>query len=121
MRLVPFCPGSLLKRPVQPCSKEFAPSSPTVRASTTSPTGVRVTGAQNVGGTGASNVAATIHGGRSDESIMLLDGMRYNQGSGVGGIRNGYNENDGSVEEITFETAALLAETEVGGVVRNIV
>jgi hypothetical protein len=83
--------------------------------------GVRVTGAQNVGGTGASNVAATIHGGRSDESIMLLDGMRYNQGSGVGGIRNGYNENDGAVEEITFETAALLAETEVGGVVRNIV
>jgi hypothetical protein len=83
--------------------------------------GVKVTGAQNVGGTGASNVAATIHGGRPEESVMLLDGMRYNQGSGTGGIRNAYNENDGSVEELSFETGALTAESEVGGVVRNIV
>jgi carboxypeptidase family protein len=83
--------------------------------------GVRVTGAQNVGGTGASNVAATIHGGRPEETVMLLDGMRYHQGSGTGGIRNAYNENDASVEEISFETGALSAESEVGGFVRNII
>jgi hypothetical protein len=83
--------------------------------------GVRVTGAQNVGGTGASNVTATIHGGSPEESVMLLDGMRYHQGSGIGGIRNAYNENDGSVEELSFETGALSAESEVGGFVRNIV
>jgi hypothetical protein len=47
--------------------------------------------------------------------------MRYHQGAGYGGIRNAYNENDGSVEEITFETGALSAETEVGGFVRNII
>jgi hypothetical protein len=83
--------------------------------------GVRLTGAQNVGGTGASNATAAIHGGAGAEAIMLLDGMRYNQGNGFGGVRNAYNENDGSVEEITFQTAALTAEIETGSFVRNIV
>jgi hypothetical protein len=83
--------------------------------------GVKLTGAQNVGGTGSSNATAAVHGGNGAEAIMLLDGMRYNQGNGVGGVRNAYNENDGSVEEITFQTAALSAETETGSFVRNIV
>ena len=69
--------------------------------------GVKLTGAQNVGGTGSSNATAAVHGGTGAEAIMLLDGMRYNQGNGFGGVRNAYNENDGSVEEITFQTAAL--------------
>ena len=51
--------------------------------------------------------AATIHGSRSQESVMLLDGQRYNQGLGTGGGRNAFNENDGSVEEVAFETGAL--------------
>jgi hypothetical protein len=83
--------------------------------------GVVLSGAQNVGGTGASNATATIHGGSGAEAIMLLDGMRYHQGSGAGGVRNAYNENDGSVQELTFETGALSAETEVGGFVRSII
>ena len=83
--------------------------------------GVKLTGAQNVGGTGSSNATAAVHGGNGAEAIMLLDGMRYNQGNGFGGVRNAYNENDGSVEEITFQTAALSAETETGSFVRNIV
>lgn len=83
--------------------------------------GVKLTGAQNVGGTGASNATATIHGGTGAEAIMLLDGMRYHQGAGFGGVRNAYNENDGAVEEITFETAAQSAAIETGSFVRNIV
>jgi hypothetical protein len=83
--------------------------------------GVTLTGAQNVGGTASSNATATIHGSTGAEAIMLLDGMRYQQGAGFGGVRNGYNENDASVEEITFETAALGAATETGSFVRNIV
>ena len=52
---------------------------------------------------------------------MLLDGQRYNQGLGTGGGRNAFNENDGSVEEVAFETGALSAESEVGGFIHNII
>ena len=83
--------------------------------------GAKLSGAQNVGGTGSSNATVSIHGGLGAEAIMLLDGMRYNQGNGFGGVRNAYNENDGSVEEITFQTGALTAEIETGSFVRNIV
>ncbi len=83
--------------------------------------GARLTGAQNVGGTGSSNATITIHGGSGAEAIMLLDGMRYNQGNGFGGVRNAYNENDGAVEEINFQTGALTAEIESGSFVRNII
>ncbi|MEQ1869370.1 MAG: TonB-dependent receptor [Vicinamibacterales bacterium] len=83
--------------------------------------GVRLTGAQNVGGTASSNATASVHGGAGAEAIMLLDGMRYHQGAGFGGVRNAYNENDAAVEEITFQTASLSAETEAGSFVRNIV
>jgi hypothetical protein len=83
--------------------------------------GVRLTGAQNVGGTASSNATGMVHGGSGAEAVMLLDGMRYNQGNGFGGVRNAYNENDGAVEELTFQTAALTAEVETGSFVRNIV
>jgi hypothetical protein len=83
--------------------------------------GVRLTGAQNVGGTASSNATGMVHGGSGAEAVMLLDGMRYNQGNGFGGVRNAYNENDGAVEELTFQTAALTAEIETGSFVRNIV
>ena len=83
--------------------------------------GARLTGAQNVGGTASSNATVSIHGGLGAEAIMLLDGMRYNQGNGFGGVRNAYNENDGAVEEMTFQTGALSAEIETGSFVRNII
>jgi len=83
--------------------------------------GMALTGAHDVGGIASSNATATIHGSIGAEAIMLLDGMRYNQGAGFGGVRNAYNENDAAVQEITFQTAALTAETETGSVVRNIV
>ena len=83
--------------------------------------GMALTGAHDVGGIASSNATATIHGSAGAEAIMLLDGMRYNQGAGFGGVRNAYNENDAAVQEITFQTAALTAETETGSVVRNIV
>jgi hypothetical protein len=83
--------------------------------------GARLTGAQNVGGTGSSNATVSIHGGLGAEAIMLLDGMRYNQGNGFGGVRNAYNENDGAVQEMTFQTGALSAEIETGSFVRNII
>ena len=75
----------------------------------------------NVGGTLSAQASATIHGSRSQESVMLLDGQRYNQGLGTGGGRNAFNENDGSVEEVAFETGALSAESEVGGFIHNII
>jgi hypothetical protein len=83
--------------------------------------GMTVTGAHDVGGIASSNATATIHGSTGAEAIMLLDGMRYNQGAGFGGVRNAYNENDAAVQEINFQTAALSAETEAGSLVRNIV
>ena len=71
--------------------------------------GAKVTGGANVGGTTSPQAAATIHGSRSQESMMLFDGMRYNQGLGTGGSRNAFTANDGNVEQISFETAALSA------------
>lgn len=83
--------------------------------------GAKVSGGANVGGTVSAQAAATIHGSRSQESMMLFDGLRYNQGLGTGGSRNALSANDGNVEQISFETAALSAESEVGGFVHNII
>ncbi len=83
--------------------------------------GAKVSGGANVGGTTSAQAAATIHGSRVQESMMLFDGMRYNQGVGTGGVRNAISANDGNVEQISFATAALSAESEVGGFVHNII
>ncbi len=83
--------------------------------------GARVSGGANVGGTTSAQAAATIHGSRVQESMMLFDGMRYNQGVGTGGVRNALSANDGNVEQISFSTAAISAESEVGGFVHNII
>jgi hypothetical protein len=83
--------------------------------------GAKVSGGANVGGTTSAQAAATIHGSRLQESMMLFDGMRYNQGVGTGGVRNAISSNDGNVEQISFATAALSAESEVGGFVHNII
>src|SRR4030095_8072667 len=64
---------------------------------------VKLTGAQSVGGTGASNATATIHGGTGAEAIMLLDGMRYHQGAGFGGVRNANKRHDGAAQETTSQ------------------
>lgn len=83
--------------------------------------GAKVTGGANVGGTTSSQAAATIHGSRIEDSLMLHDGLRYNQGLGTGGGRNALTANDGAVDQISFETAALGAESETGGFVHNII
>ena len=83
--------------------------------------GAKISGGANVGGTTSSQAAATIHGSRIQDSLMLHDGLRYNQGLGSGGGRNALTANDGAVEQIGFETAALGAESEVGGFVHNII
>jgi hypothetical protein len=75
----------------------------------------------DVGGTLARNNAVTIHDTRATETVVLFDGMPVNHGGGVGGAQVGLNFNNGAVQEISIQTGGLSAESELGGLVSNMI
>jgi hypothetical protein len=75
----------------------------------------------DVGGTSLRDLTLVVHDSRSAENLLLIDGMPYNHGGGVGGARNGITMNDGGVQEISLEVGGLSAETATGGVRSNII
>jgi hypothetical protein len=75
----------------------------------------------DVGGTLARNNAVTIHDTRATETVVLFDGMPVNHGGGVGGAQVGLNFNNGAVQEISIQTGGLGAESELGGLVSNMI
>jgi hypothetical protein len=79
------------------------------------------TTSNDVGGTVGRAPTVTIHNTRGTETQLLIDGMTYNHGGGVGGAQSGLNSNDGAVQEISLEFGGLGAESELAGVRTNIV
>jgi len=77
--------------------------------------------ASDVGGTLARNNAVTIHDTRATETVVLFDGMPVNHGGGVGGAQVGLNFNNGAIQEISIQTGGLSAESELGGLVSNMI
>ena len=80
-------------------------------------------GTQDVGGTqGDRYQTLTVHGSRSDQMPLIMNGMPYNNMNNTGG---GYNTtlviNTGTVQEMTVTTSGLTAEQRSSGVLTNII
>jgi hypothetical protein len=76
---------------------------------------------QDVGGTGGERYQTlSVHGSRSDQMPLVMNGMPYNNMNNTGG---GYNttlvQNTGTVQEMTITTSALSAEWRTSGVLSN--
>ncbi len=70
--------------------------------------------------TGTASTSFPIHGGRTNESRLTLDGL--NIGSPPSGnSATSYVVDTGNAQEVTFTTSGALGETETAGVVMNIV
>jgi hypothetical protein len=70
--------------------------------------------------TGTSTTQFPIHGGRSNEGRLSLNGLVVG-GASVGNSPTSYVIDAGAAEEVTFVVAGGLGETETGGLVMNIV
>jgi Carboxypeptidase regulatory-like domain len=70
--------------------------------------------------TGTSTTAFPIHGGRSNEGRLALDGLTVG-GPSVGNSATSYVVDASATEEVTFAGAGGLGETETGGLVMNLV
>ena len=78
---------------------------------------------QDVGGTGGDRYQTlSVHGSRSDQMPLVMNGMPYNNMNNTGG---GYNTtlvvNTGTVQEMTVSTAGLAAEQRSSGVLTNVI
>jgi hypothetical protein len=78
---------------------------------------------QDVGGTGGDRYQTlSVHGSRSDQMPLVMNGMPYNNMNNTGG---GYNTtlviNTGTVQEMTVTTSGLTAEQRSSGVLTNVV
>ena len=76
---------------------------------------------QDVGGTGGERYQTlSVHGSRSDQMPLVMNGMPYNNMNNTGG---GYNttlvQNTGTVQEMTITTSALSSEWRASGVLSN--
>ncbi len=76
---------------------------------------------QDVGGSGGQRYQTlSVHGSRSDQMPLVLNGMPYNNMNNTGG---GYNTtlvvNTATVQEMTVTTSALSAESRSSGVLTN--
>jgi Carboxypeptidase regulatory-like domain len=81
-----------------------------------------VVSSQDVGGTQSTALGTlAIHGGRSGEMLILMDGMDASNGQGRGGAYTTVEGNDAAITEMSLQTSALTAESELGGVVTNII
>jgi hypothetical protein len=77
---------------------------------------------QDVGGSeGDTTSTWTIHGSRGDDMLPTMDGMRINRAMGAGGGLRVYAINNAAVQELTFQTSGISAESETGGIQVNIV
>jgi len=77
---------------------------------------------QDVGGSkGDTTASFSIHGSRPDDMMPTMDGMRINRAQGGGGGFRVYAINNASVQEMTFQTSGISAESETGGIQVNIV
>jgi len=79
------------------------------------------TNSQDVGGTQYGSAALAIHGSALFEQQLLYDGMYYNNGAGRGGSFTAIAPNSATIQEISYETGALSAESEVAGLRTNII
>jgi hypothetical protein len=70
--------------------------------------------------TGTSTTSFPIHGGRSNEGRLALDGLTVG-GPSVGNSATSYVVDAGATEEVTFAGPGGLGETETGGLVINLV
>ena len=66
--------------------------------------------------TGTSTTAFPIHGGRTNEGRLALDGFTIGSPP-VGNSATSYVVDAGAAEEVTFASAGGLGETETGGLV----
>jgi hypothetical protein len=78
---------------------------------------------QDVGGTGGDRYQTlSVHGSRSDQMPLVMNGMPFNNMNNTGG---GYNTtlvvNTGTVQEMAVTTSGLAAEARSSGVLTNIV
>jgi hypothetical protein len=76
---------------------------------------------QDVGGTGGERYQTlSVHGSRSDQMPLVINGMPYNNMNNTGG---GYNttlvQNTGTIQEMTITTSGLSAEVRSSGVLSN--
>ena len=79
------------------------------------------TNSQDVGGTQYGSAALAIHGSALFEQQLLYDGIAYNNGAGRGGSFTAIAPNSATIQEISYETGALSAESEVAGLRSNII
>ncbi len=79
------------------------------------------TNSQDVGGTQYGSAALAIHGSALFEQQLLYDGVAYNNGAGRGGSFTAIAPNSATIQEISYETGALSAESEVAGLRSNII
>ena len=78
--------------------------------------------AQDVGGsTGEDTGSISVHGNRGGDMIWGIDGMRASRATGAGGGFSVFQVNQASVQEISFQTAGISAESETGGIQMNVV
>jgi hypothetical protein len=70
--------------------------------------------------TGTTTAAFPIHGGRTNEGRLAVDGLVVG-GPSVGNSPTSYVVDAGAAEEVTFAAASGLGENETGGIVMNIV
>jgi carboxypeptidase family protein/TonB-dependent receptor-like protein len=80
-------------------------------------------GSQDVGGTGGDRYQTlAVHGSRSDQMPLVMNGMPYNNMNNTGG---GYNTtlvvNTATVQEMTVTTSGLSAESRSSGVLTNVI
>ena len=78
-------------------------------------------GAGGQGGFGNNSNALAIHGSRSTESNVAIDGMGTRNISGVGGGNFWYYVNEGIVQEVVVSTGGIGAEQQMSGIVTNVI
>lgn len=72
------------------------------------------------GSSGEQQVQMAIHGGNTADMQIQIDGMRFNNLCGSGSY-SGVSGNDALVEQISYETGAISAETGTGGIRVNMI
>jgi len=80
-----------------------------------------VTGGLGEQAIGRSTAAMAIHGGRTGESIVGVDGMQGRNLEGAGGTAATYYVNQAIVQEIVVQLAAQTAEYQSGGIFTNVI
>ena len=78
---------------------------------------------QDVGGNKGDGVSSiAIHGGRGNDGMFKIDGLRFGNNSGdAGGVNKIYFPNVAMMQETTIETSGMSAEADTGGVQVNYV